>query len=213
MKPLFVIGAIITAIAFVLTLVAERLLQHSFRLLPTQRRAEAILSYCAIGGAVLGGAGLVLLSGFDTLRYPSLHRLFLLIFMVGIMLSAIFSIVEFHLLSRSYKSYTLLRRQYMTKGAVALVLLILAFAFGALLFQDGERTGDIAGILEWVIGFGVNLYFLTFWYDLRQAAPRDEEIGALANGVVQLNDSATIKREKRQEKARTAQEKANQSTA
>jgi hypothetical protein len=55
---------------------------------------------------------------------------------------------------------------------------------------------------------------LTFWYDLKQAAPRDEEIGALANGIVELNDSAANKRQRRQEKARVAQEeRINQSNS
>jgi len=30
-------------------------------------------------------------------------------------------------------------------------------------------------VIEWVIGFLFNFYLLTFWYDLRQAAPRHDE--------------------------------------
>ena len=94
MKPFFVVGACITAVSFVATLASERLLQHAQRLLPTQRRSETILSCCSIAGALLGGAGLILLSIFDTKRYTKLHRFFLLIFMVGVILSAIFTVVE-----------------------------------------------------------------------------------------------------------------------
>lgn len=34
----------------------------------------------------------------------------------------------------------------------------------------------MTAILEWVIGFFFNAYLITFWYDLRQAAPRDQDL-------------------------------------
>lgn len=80
-----------------MTLASERLLAHKQRLLPAQRKSEEVLSYCAIGSAILGGIGLILLSIFDTLRYQMLHRVFLFIFMLGVTLSAIFTIVEVRL--------------------------------------------------------------------------------------------------------------------
>lgn len=58
------------------------------------RRRERVFSSLAILGSFIGGAGLILLSGFDTKRYTTLHRLFLLIFIVGVGLSAIFTVVE-----------------------------------------------------------------------------------------------------------------------
>jgi hypothetical protein len=58
------------------------------------RRRERVFSILAIIGALIGGAGLILLSVFDTKRFPSAHRLFLLVFIVGVALSAIFSIIE-----------------------------------------------------------------------------------------------------------------------
>ena len=94
LKPLFITGAVITAALFVMTLTSERLLGHKQRLLPAQRKSEEVLSYCAIGSATLGGIGLIFLSIFDTLRYQTLHRVFLFIFMLGVALSAIFTIVE-----------------------------------------------------------------------------------------------------------------------
>lgn len=58
------------------------------------RRRERAFSTLAILGSFLGGAGLILLSIFDTKRHPSLHRGFLLLFIVGVGLSAIFTVIE-----------------------------------------------------------------------------------------------------------------------
>ncbi|KAJ7510432.1 Frag1/DRAM/Sfk1 family-domain-containing protein [Mycena galericulata] len=102
LKPLFVTGCCITAVAFFLSLVLERYLRHSGRLIPTMRRREKVFSVLAVLGSVLGGAGLILLSIFDTKRHPSLHRVFLLLFMVGVALSALFTCVEVSCVSRRH---------------------------------------------------------------------------------------------------------------
>lgn len=94
LKPLFITAACITAICFVLALSVERGLRHSGRLLPNMRKREKVLSVLAIVGSGIGGAGLILLSIFDTKRHPNLHHVFLLVFMAGVALSAIFSILE-----------------------------------------------------------------------------------------------------------------------
>ena len=53
-----------------------------------------MLSTLAILGSIIGGAGLILLSVFDTKRHHNLHRIFLLVFIIGVALSAIFTIAE-----------------------------------------------------------------------------------------------------------------------
>ncbi len=58
------------------------------------RRRERVFSCLAILGSFIGGCGLILLSIFDTKRHPTLHRVFLLVFIVGVALSAIFTVVE-----------------------------------------------------------------------------------------------------------------------
>lgn len=62
--------------------------------MPNMRRRERVFSTLAVFGSLLGGLGLILLSVFDTKRHPSAHRVFLLVFMVGVALSAIFTIIE-----------------------------------------------------------------------------------------------------------------------
>lgn len=52
------------------------------------------MSSLAIASSVLGGAGVILLSIFDTKRFQNLHRVFLLVFMVGVAFSAIFTVAE-----------------------------------------------------------------------------------------------------------------------
>jgi hypothetical protein len=57
-------------------------------------KRELILSILAFAGSIVGGAGLILLSIFDTRRFTSLHRAFLLVFMLGVAFSAIFIVIE-----------------------------------------------------------------------------------------------------------------------
>ena len=66
------------------------------------RRRERVLSSLAIAGAFVGGCGLILLSIFDTKRHPSLHRVFLLVFILGVGLSAIFTVLEVSAQRRSF---------------------------------------------------------------------------------------------------------------
>lgn len=97
LKPLFITGASITAVGFFLSLVFERWFRHTGRLLPNMRKRERVLSSLAILGAFIGGCGLILLTIFDTLRHHTLHHVFLLVFILGVALSAVFSVLEVRL--------------------------------------------------------------------------------------------------------------------
>lgn len=114
LKPLFIAGCSITAACFFFSLILERFFRHTGRwlisclssvasyslwkishsLVGYVRRRERILSIFAIIGSFIGGLGLILLSIFDTGRFTSAHRAFLLVFIVGVALSAIFTILE-----------------------------------------------------------------------------------------------------------------------
>ncbi|KAJ7164013.1 Frag1/DRAM/Sfk1 [Mycena crocata] len=165
LKPLFVTGCCITAVAFFLSLVIERYLRHSGRLIPTMRRREKVFSVFAVLGSALGGLGLILLSIFDTKRHPSIHRGFLLMFMVGVALSALFTCVEYRWISKDFHYLRQLRTAYIAKGIIAGILVILAIAFGVGLFF----APNAGAVLEWAISLGFTFYLLTFYYDLRQA--------------------------------------------
>jgi len=124
-----------------------------------------VFSSFAILGSFIGGCGLILLSIFDTKHFPTLHRVFLLVFMVGVGLSAIFTVIEYRWISKDFVELRKLRIAYIVKGIVAGILILLAIAFAVALY----KATDVAAVLEWTIAFGYTFYLLTFAYDLRMA--------------------------------------------
>ena len=129
------------------------------------RRREKAFSTLAVIGSFIGGAGLILLSIFDTGRHRSLHRIFLLVFIVGVGLSAIFTIVEYRWINKDYDGQRKLRIAYIAKGIIAVILIILAIVFAITLYT----TANVGAVIEWVIAFGYTFYLLTFFYDLRMS--------------------------------------------
>jgi uncharacterized membrane protein len=57
-------------------------------------KRERVFSILAILGSLLGAVGLLFLSIFDIRRHSRAHHAFLIVFIVGVALSAIFSIIE-----------------------------------------------------------------------------------------------------------------------
>jgi len=167
LKPLFIVGCSITAVGFFLTLVVERWLRHKGRLPPNMRKREIVFSVLAILSSVLAGASLILLSVFDTKRYTTVHRLFLLFFMIGVWLTAIFAVAEYRWLSKDYPYTRRLRLAYRIKGTIALALILLSVAFGVAMYKAPE----VGAVLEWVIAFGFAFYLISYFWDLRLSKP------------------------------------------
>ncbi|KAF9790911.1 Frag1/DRAM/Sfk1 [Thelephora terrestris] len=167
LKPLFITGCCITGVGFVLTLVVERWLRHRGRLPPDMRRREKVFSILAILSSVVAAVALILLSIFDTDRHPTAHRLFLLIFMVGIWFTAIFSVVEYRWLSKDYAHAGRIRLAYKIKGTMAVLLILLSIAFGVALF----KATNVGAVLEWIIAFGFAFYLISYYWDLRLSKP------------------------------------------
>jgi len=184
LKPLFVVGCSITGVGFFLCLVIERWLRHEGRLVPAMRRREGVFAALAILGSFIGGVGLICLSVFDTKRYTSLHRVFLLVFILGVSISAIFSVVEYKWLSRDYEDAQKLRYAYIAKAILATSLIVLAVAFAIGMYTDV----NVGAVFEWVIAIGYTLYLLTFWYDLRLS--KGVSKGALRREMREVNESA-----------------------
>jgi amino acid transporter len=115
------------------------------RLLPNMRRREKVLNWLAVLGALIGGAGLILLTIFDTKRHTKLHRVFLLVFMLGVAISAIFTIIEYRWLSKDFGEIRKLKKAYMAKALIAGILIILAIVFAVFLTQNGVRNSNIDG--------------------------------------------------------------------
>ena len=95
LKPLFVVGCCLSALLLDASFLADRWLRHKGRLVPNSTRGEKILSGLTIFFAIVGTVGLCLLSGFDVAHYPTLHDVFLLFFMGGYVLSAVFICWEY----------------------------------------------------------------------------------------------------------------------
>jgi hypothetical protein len=79
--PLFIAGSATAVSTFVLAFISERWLRHRGRLAQNYSVAEKVLSGFAILFACIGAAGLILLTIFDTARYPNVHDAMLVIFM------------------------------------------------------------------------------------------------------------------------------------
>jgi Frag1/DRAM/Sfk1 family len=95
LKPLFIAGACVTTVFLDLSFLSERWLRHRGRLAANTTTTEKILSGLSMVFALIGTAGLILLSIFDTLRHPTLHDIFLLLFIAGFVISAIFICAEY----------------------------------------------------------------------------------------------------------------------
>lgn len=101
LKPLFIAGSVVTVVLLDLAFFAERWLRHRGRLVRNQSSGERVLVWLSIFFAVVGAAGLILLSIFDTWRHKRLHDVFLLLFIGGYWLSAVFTCWEYQRLGIS----------------------------------------------------------------------------------------------------------------
>jgi len=104
LKPLFVVGCVLTTVFLDISFICDRLLRHKGVLVPNTSTGEKILSGLCIFFAFVGTIGLTFLSGFDTAHYPKLHDIFLLLFIAGYLLSAVFICWEFQRLAKSKQS-------------------------------------------------------------------------------------------------------------
>lgn len=166
LKPLFIAGCVVTTIFFDLGFAADRWLRHQGRLVPNTTRMEKILSGLTIVFAIIGTVGLILLSIFDTARHPMLHNLFLLFFIAGYLLSAIFICWEYQRLGVRNREHRILAISFWIKLSFVLVELVLAIAFGAL---TATKRNNAGGAVEWAIAFIFSLYIFSFVVDLYPA--------------------------------------------
>lgn len=199
LKPLFIAGSVVVTVFLDLSFVAERWLRHKGRLVPNASRGEKALAVLTILFALLGTAGLILLSIFDTKRHHRLHYVFLLFFIVGYLLSAIFTCWEYQRLgistflsaslslflpsSSSWKGKSQLthfllhhptenrdHRVLRISFWVKLTFVLVEFVL-AIVFAGTTFTKhpNIAAIFEWVIAAVFTFYILSFFIDLYPA--------------------------------------------
>jgi len=192
LKPLFVTGCVITGVCFFLSLCVMRLNQALVR------RLERTLDVLSVLAGLLGAVCLILLSILDTRRHPHLHRMFLLLFMLGVVFSALFTTIEYRRLGKTFTQHPVLRWSYRFKIGIVVLEVLLSFAFGATMYGD---KNSVAAVLEWcmfslplhiftchvesqeadrkddvVIAFVFTFYVLSFFFDLRPKARTKEDL-------------------------------------
>ncbi|KAJ4302197.1 hypothetical protein N0V88_002333 [Collariella sp. IMI 366227] len=179
LKPLFVTGCCVTTVLFDLSFGMDRWLRHKGRLAPNTSTKEKVLSGLTIVFAVIGTVGLILLSVFDTARYPRHHNVFLLFFIVGYVLSAVFICWEYHRLGKHYREHRILRLSFYIKLVFVIVEIMLAIAFVSCTFTRNYNPG---AVLEWIIAFIFSAYVFSFYVDLYPAAATKQQVQFTGNG-------------------------------
>ncbi|KAK3398944.1 Frag1/DRAM/Sfk1 family-domain-containing protein [Sordaria brevicollis] len=166
LKPLFIAGCCVTTVFLDLSFGADRWLRHKGRLVPNTTLTEKILSGMTIVFAIIGTCGLILLSIFDTARHSKLHNIFLLLFIAGYVISAIFICWEYQRLGMRYRDHRVLRISFWIKLVFVIVEIALAIAFASCSFTKNYNP---AAVLEWTIAFIFSFYVFSFWIDLYPA--------------------------------------------
>ncbi|KAG6018334.1 hypothetical protein E4U43_003784 [Claviceps pusilla] len=190
LKPLFIAGSCITVLTLDLAFFAERWLRHRGRLVPNQSRGEKALVCLSIVCAVGGAAGLILLSIFDVAHHKRMHDGFLLLFIGGYMLSAVFTCWEYQRLGIKNRDHRILRSSFWIKLSFILIELVLAIIFASTSYTHNT---NVAAVFEWIVAFIFTLYVFSFIIDLRPAVhtrrpsarfekPGDVEMGAALHG-------------------------------
>lgn len=187
-KTLFICICCVTAGFYILSLFSERWLRHVDRLPVDLRTREKIFDWLAIFFGVVGSAGLILLSIFDTFNHSTVHWSMTLVFVVGVAISAIFQSGEIWSLHKDHPDRKSLLRNSILKLIVVGFAVLTAIAFG---ITYGLCSGDIdpkgrfsaaqcnritsaCAALEWTVAFILVFYFLTLAADLWPAGKSSE---------------------------------------
>lgn len=180
LKPLFIAGSVVTVVFLDLSFLAERWLRHAGQLVPNKGRLDKFCAIMSIFFSIWGAVGLILLSVYDTWRHPRQHIGFLIMFMVGYLISALFLCAEYLRLGIFYRSqHRILFISFWIKLGFVVVEVALSIGFGVC--GHHRHTKNASAILEWVIAFVFTFYILSFVIDLlpsvrtRHHVPRGEK--------------------------------------
>lgn len=166
LKPLFITGCVLTTVLLDTSFLSDRWLRHRGRLVPNTTLSEKVLSGFTILWALVGTVGLICLSCFDTAHYPRLHDVFLGLFIIGYLLSAIFICAEYQRLGVHNPQHRVLAVSFWIKLAFIIITICLAIPFVALSHYGYYNP---AAVLEWVIALVFSFYVFSFYVDLYPA--------------------------------------------
>ena len=122
--------------------------------------------------AIVGTCGLILLSVFDVLHHKRLHDGFLLFFIAGYIISAIFICAEYQRLGVHFRQHRILRLSFWAKLTFIIVEIILSIVFATTSFKGKKNA---AAVFEWIIALTFAFYVLTFFMDLLPAVRSAQE--------------------------------------
>ncbi|TQS36077.1 hypothetical protein Golomagni_03483 [Golovinomyces magnicellulatus] len=162
LKPLFVVGCCLTTLFLDLSLLSEFWLRHNGRLAENISLSQKVLVWLSLVCAANGTAGLVLLAVFDTLRYRQLHNIFLVFFIAGYLLSAIFICWEYQLLGNYHRQQRILRKSFWMKLGFTIIELAMVAVFATFSLV---RDFNTAAIFEWIIALIFSFYVISFFID------------------------------------------------
>jgi hypothetical protein len=184
----------VTVVTFDLAFIFERWLRHTGTLTPNTSAWQKLYSACATFAAIVGAAGLILLTIFDTKRHSRLHLIFLGVFIIGYIVSAIFICWEYQRLGIHYREHSVLRISFWIKLAFIILEICLVIAFGVC---SKKHTYNVAAGLEWTISFIYCLYVLSFFIDFLPATSSKHHRGyetemqvAEEGGATRMGDGA-----------------------
>lgn len=166
LKPLFITMCTVTVVTFDIAFILERWLRHTGKLTPNTSIWQKIYSGISIVAALAGGAGLILLSIFDCVNHNRLHNIFLAIFIIGYIISAIFICWQYQRLGIHFREHSVLRASFWIKLAFILLEVGLAIGFGV---SGRLKHYNTAAVLEWTIAFIYFFYVLSFCIDFMPA--------------------------------------------
>jgi hypothetical protein len=166
LKPLFIAMSTVTVVSFDLAFILERWLRHTGKLARNTSIWQKIYSGISIVAAIAGAAGLILLSIFDCVNHNRLHNIFLAVFIIGYIVSAIFICWEYQRLGIHFREHSVLRASFWIKLAFIFIEVGLAIGFGV---SSRQKKYNTAAILEWTIAFIYFFYVLSFFIDFMPA--------------------------------------------
>jgi hypothetical protein len=159
---MFIALSAVTVVTFDLAFIFERYLRHAGKLTPNTSVWQKVYSACATLAAIVGAAGLILLTIFDCKNHNKLHNIFLGVFIIGYIVSAIFICWEYQRLGIHYREHSILRNSFWAKLAFIFLEICLCIAFGVC---SKKHVWNVAAGLEWTIAFIYCLYVLSFFID------------------------------------------------
>ncbi|CAI6335020.1 unnamed protein product [Periconia digitata] len=160
LKPLFLIGGILTASCFMATMVVVQLARYDHRMYGMK---DAIwkqwVSVVAMASGVVAGLGLILLTILDTFRFHEEHAVLLLVTFLGLVSTMVLTTVVYWDQTWKPSPFRSLRACCITSVVIVLVDFVLGVAFYTLMQLSFWRT---SGILEWFMAFTGAFYLWSF---------------------------------------------------